>query len=136
MRLQNDSPLRELLEREWTTFFDESRCELREYAREKITEVQRENRNSFYKRRKTARNYAIGDLVAIKRTQQGPGAKLSGKYFGPYRVTRALRNDRYLVERVGDHDGPRETSTAAEYMKIWVHDFESDQSDEENAECI
>ncbi|CAK9809151.1 Pro-Pol polyprotein [Anthophora quadrimaculata] len=63
MRLQDDLPLKELLEREWTASFDE-------------------------------------------------------------------------IKKVGDHDGPKESSTSAEYMKVWIHDSDSDQSDEENAQDI
>jgi len=38
--------------------------------------------------------------VAIRRTQQGPGLKLAHKYFG---VIKALRNDRYILRKVGEH---------------------------------
>ena len=56
--------------------------------------------------------YKTGDLVAIERTQGGPGLKLHSKFLGPYRVVKVLQNDRYIV-----HEGPRTISTAADHMK-------------------
>jgi len=63
--------------------------------------------------------------VAIRRTQQGPGLKLAHKYLGPYEVTKALRNDRYILRKVGEHEGPYQTSSAADFMKPWI-DEDSD----------
>jgi len=37
--------------------------------------------------RKEPTKYKLGDLVAIKRTQQGPGLKLRSKFIGPYKIT-------------------------------------------------
>lgn len=62
--------------------------------------------------------------MAIKRMQGGPGLKLAAKYFGPYRIRRVLRNDRYIVQKIGEGEGPGETSTAAEYMKPWTNPLE------------
>ncbi|KAK1120273.1 hypothetical protein K0M31_012634 [Melipona bicolor] len=39
-----------------------------------------------------------------------------------------MRNDRYLVEKVGEHEGPLQTSTASDFMKFWIPDI-SDVSD-------
>lgn len=61
---------------------------------------------------------------------------LKSKYFGPYRITKALRNNRYIVKKVGKHEGPYETSTAAEYIKRWVDDIDELSTDEENIENI
>ena len=52
--------------------------------------VQQENRRNYNKNRKEAPYYREGDLVAIKRTQVGPGLKLAPKYLGPYQVTRQI----------------------------------------------
>jgi len=62
-----------------------------------ISKIQRENKRTFDKRRRKATPYREGDLVAIKRTQQGPGLKVTHKYLGPYEIIRILRNQRYLV---------------------------------------
>lgn len=119
MRLKDDWNLKELLEKEWTTQFEEDREELREKAREKIQKTQEENRRGFNKHRKPANVYEEGDLVAIQRTQLGPGLKLKGKFLGPYRITKLLRGDRYVVEKVSEHEGPQHTSTAADHIKPW-----------------
>ena len=57
--------------------------------------------------------------MAIQRTQKGPGLKLHPELFGPYTIISVLRNDRFLVERVGDHEAPFRTSTSADHMKKW-----------------
>ena len=94
----------ELLEYEWKDLFQQSRNELRAAARQSILKVQRENRKTFNKKRIKERRYREGDLVAIKRTQQGPGLKFATKYLGPYEITSVLRNDRYLVTKIGEHE--------------------------------
>jgi len=131
-RLRDDSDIRELIENEWVTVFGEARDEIRIQAKENIKKIQEENQRSYNKRRKIAKTYCTGDLVAIRRTQQGPGLKFASKYFGPYEVTRVLRNDRYMVRKVGEHEGPMETTTSVDYMKFWIQDEESDGSDAEN----
>ncbi|KAI4476537.1 hypothetical protein M0804_013516 [Polistes exclamans] len=56
--------------------------------------------------------------------QQGPGLKLANKFLGPYTIIKQMRNNRYLVRRVGEHEGPLQTSTAADYMKPWISEEE------------
>lgn len=71
----------------------------------------------------------------MQRTQIRPGLKLAGTFLGPYEITRVLRNDRYLVAKIGEHEGPRQTSTSADYMKPWIEDSdESEKEDEVEAE--
>jgi hypothetical protein len=43
---------------------------------------------------------------------------LANKYLGPYEIVKVLCNNRYVVRKVGDHEGPWETSTAADYVKL------------------
>ncbi|GFW81273.1 hypothetical protein TNCV_376211 [Trichonephila clavipes] len=68
-------------------------------------------------RRKKASLYKEGDLVAIQRTQFGAGRKLRPKFLGPYKVTKVNPQDRYEVEKVGQHEGPNSTTTSADLMK-------------------
>jgi hypothetical protein len=82
-------------------------------------EIRKKNRRGYNRKRKKASTYREKDLVAIKRTQQGPGLKLANKYLGPYEI-KVLRNNRYVVRKVGDHEGLWETSTAADYIKPWA----------------
>ncbi|KMQ88338.1 hypothetical protein RF55_12197 [Lasius niger] len=129
--MKDDTSIRELVEKELISIFEENCDEIRSRAKENIRQVQQENRQGFNKRRKPATSYTIDDLVAIKRTQAGPGLKLAPKYLGPYRIIKMLRNDRYVVQKIGEHEGPYETSTAAEYIKRWVDDIDELTTDEE-----
>jgi len=134
-RMRENLQIIELLQTEWIDNFQDDRNELRKQAKECIAKIQRENRKTSAKRRKAARKYNENDLVAIKRTQLGPGLKLANKYLGPYNIVKALRNDRYVVQRIGEHEGPLKTSTSADHMKPWT-DFSSDDSeDEDEDEC-
>lgn len=132
MRLKDNLDIRKLIEDGWINIFREGRDELRECARDNIQKIQTESKKNFDKRRIEARRYKEGDLVAIKRTQTGPGMKFASKFLGPYVVIRLKRNDRYVVSKVGEHEGPRETSIAAEYMKPWVSDETGMFTDEDN----
>lgn len=38
---------------------------------------------------------------------------------GPYKVKTELRNDRYIVEKLGECEGPNRTSTSVDHMKLW-----------------
>jgi len=118
VRVWDDPQIRELLEMEWVDDFQNDRNDLWEQARECIAKIQRENWLTFRKKRKPATKYRENDLVAIKRTQLGLGLKLANKYLGPYTVTRVVHNDRYLVQKVGEHKGPIKKSTYADHMKL------------------
>jgi len=130
-RLKDNPEIRELIEKECIESYQSERDKLREKAKENIVKIQRENKRSFNKKRVAAVKYKEGDLVAVKRTQ--PGTKFANKYLGPYRVVQVLRNNRYVVQREGEHEGPYKTSTAADYMKPWIRD-EFDCKSEENSE--
>lgn len=131
VRRRSDSQIRELLEKEWIEDFQSGRDDLRRNAKECITKVQHENRMTFNKKRKPATKYAENDLVVIKRTQLGPGLKLANKYLGSYSIIQVLRNNRYIVQKVGDHEGPSKTSISVDYMKPWI-DYMSDNSEDES----
>lgn len=129
MRLKDDPEITEIIEQENSFYYTEKREEMRERAREAIAKIQRENKSAYNRKRKEASGYKEGDLVAIQRTQGGPGLKLRSKFLGPYKVTRVMRNDRYLVQKVGEHEGPKATSTAADHMKMWTTMTETEPSD-------
>ena len=92
---------------------------LRTDAKQNILKIQRENRRHYNLRRKTPHKYKVGDLVAIKRTQFGPGLKFRSKFLGPYKITKIKANDTYDVEKTAITDGPMITSTCAEFLKPW-----------------
>lgn len=96
-RLKDFPDIREWLEKEWIESFQNKRDELRAQASENIAKIQRENKHTYNKKRRKVSSYREGDLVAIKRTQQGPRLKVAHKYLGPYEIIRILRNQRFVV---------------------------------------
>lgn len=135
MKTQDDIKMRDILEKEMIRDFEDDRQQLRDEAKKQIEEVQQENRKQYNLRRRQPRKYQINDLVAIKRTQLGPGLKLRSNYLGPYRIVKIKSNDTYDVMKEGDQEGPMKTSTCAEYLKGWVKfddDFAPSGTDEES----
>lgn len=124
--------LNKIINEELVNDFVNTRLKLREEAKKQILKVQSENKKYFDKERKAAIVYALGDLVAIQRTQFGTGLKVCQKYLGPYEVTKVKRLNRYDVKKIGYGDGPAVTSTAADMMKPWVSvaDDESSEADD------
>lgn len=53
--------------------------------------------------------------------------EISTKYLGPYKIVSAMGKDRYKVSRIGEHAGPRITTTSVDNMKRWLSS-ESDTS--------
>lgn len=137
MKNKEDVLIQELINQEIVTEFCENRECIRQESKQQILKVQEENKHRYNLRRKKAKNYKEGDLVAIKRTQFGPGLKVSQKYLGPYEVVKAKGNERYDVVKVGHHDGPMRTSTCSEYLKPWIDYTSESESDSESgmAEC-
>jgi len=54
IRLKADPQIREMIENECIRMFEEERDSVRQEAKEKISEIQRENARSFNKKRKKA----------------------------------------------------------------------------------
>lgn len=67
-RLRDNCEIRELLEKEWVSEFQEDRDEIRDRAKESIARIQKENKRGFDKKRKEATRYRENDVVAIRRT--------------------------------------------------------------------
>lgn len=112
----------QLLENELIQRFDEERQHLRNDAKAQIQMAQSNYKKNFDKKRKDYNTYQFGDLVAVKRTQFVAGKKLAQEYVGPYKVVKVKRNGRYDVEKVANVEGPKKTSTSADYMKPWRDD--------------
>ncbi|GFT16772.1 retrovirus-related Pol polyprotein from transposon 17.6 [Trichonephila clavipes] len=119
MRTKQDLEILKLLEEEIVKIFTENREKIREEAKRNILKMQEENCRNFNKKRKKAYQYEIGDIVAIQRKQFRTGLKLRPKFFGPYEVVKVKPKDRYDVRKIGLHEGPNTTSTAADHMKMW-----------------
>ena len=119
MRNKEDLKIKELLEEEYINSRNQERNEMRDEAKKNIMKMQEENRKYYDRKRKKPQVFKIGELVAIQRTQFGAGLKLCPKYFGPYKVIALRNNHRYEVEKVGQHEGPNNTTTAIDFMKPW-----------------
>uniref|UniRef100_A0A034UZP1 Uncharacterized protein n=1 Tax=Bactrocera dorsalis TaxID=27457 RepID=A0A034UZP1_BACDO len=119
MPTANDKNIKQLIEEEIRSQLQEGRDKIRQHAKEQILKIQAENKKTYNLRRKEANQYAINDLVAVKRTQFGGGLKLKPKYLGPYQITKVKANNTYDVKKVGVTEGPNRTTTCAEFMKPW-----------------
>nr|XP_012218147.1 PREDICTED: uncharacterized protein LOC105669667 [Linepithema humile] len=117
MKLREDSLIKDIIATEEVASHQQEREKSRELARQAIAKIQEENKRTYNKKKKVPPQYRENDLVTIKRTQGGPGLKFAAKYLGPYRVKKTLCNERYIVEKIGEVEGPRITSTAADHMK-------------------
>jgi len=75
---------------------------IREKATQSIEKLQEYNKLRTDLKRKIAKEYQTDDLVMIKNfdSHVGVSKKLIPKFKGPYRVTKVLRNDRYVLEDV------------------------------------
>ncbi|KAJ0170870.1 hypothetical protein K1T71_003850 [Dendrolimus kikuchii] len=127
MRDKNDDILK-LIQEENLEKFEDQRLELREKAKQNIQKIQEENRKVYNKKRTQAIQYEIGDLVAIKRTQFVQGYKLNPKYLGPYKIIEKKKNDRYVVRKIGNGEGPMNTTSSADLMKPWSNGDEDEVS--------
>ena len=121
MRRKEYPDLKDIIEDDVVSELIEKRTSERLEAKRNILKLQDESRKSLDKKRIPERNYKIGDLVLIKRTQYGVGLKLNAKILGPYKVKKLLKHGRYEVEKVDESEGPNKTTTVAEYMKPWRH---------------
>ena len=119
MLTKDDILIKQLIDEEMVNGYNQKRQDLRENAKQSILKLQEENRRGYNLRRKPAVKYKVGSLVAVKRTQLGGGLKLKAKYLGPYQVLKCKYNDTYDVVKAGVFEGPRHTTTCAEYMKPW-----------------
>ncbi|GFU30326.1 retrovirus-related Pol polyprotein from transposon 297 [Trichonephila clavipes] len=102
---KTDLRIQQLIDEQLQLEFNENRELLRKAAKTQIIKVQNENKKSYNLRRKSPYLYSVKDLVAIKKTQQGPGQKLCNKFIGPYKITQVKPNDTYNVEKCGNFDG-------------------------------
>lgn len=119
MRQKEDLKLLSIIEEEMENVFIAEREELRANAKRNIERCQGQQRQYYNRKCKSSKQYQVGNLVAIDRTQFGPGLKLKGKFLGPYSVVARIGNDRYQVRKVGAGEGPKDTTSSADHMKPW-----------------
>ena len=116
----------EIIEKEYIEMFEKNRNDLRLTAMENLKKIQEENRKNFNSGRKEPITYKKDDVVAIRRTQHIQ-EKLKTNFLGPYKVVYQGKNNRYGVEKVGQHEGPNKTTTAADCMKNWSEELLRDE---------
>ena len=91
--------------------------EIRKKAFEKQNLVQEYNKRYVDKRRLPATKYSVNDYVMVKNfdSTAGVSRKLIPKFKGPYRICRALRNDRYVLEDIENFQHARNP-----YKGVWA----------------
>lgn len=91
--------------------------EIRHEADKQIKKVQEYNKNAVDTKRSTPHKYKKEDLVMIKNfdSHTGISKKLIPKFKGPYRITKILQNDRYVLEDVENFQQSR-----LPYKGIWA----------------
>lgn len=127
MNRAEDRNLTEIIKRELVANFIETREELHNDAKQQMKKVQNVNIQSFNKERKVARKYNIGEMGAIEKTKFETGAKLLPKFIGPYIIKSIIGIDRFAVEKLGNHIGPKTTTCSADHMKPWSTDAVPDE---------
>ncbi|XP_068148297.1 uncharacterized protein [Drosophila tropicalis] len=128
-----------LINEEFINNFNAEQESLRDKAKKNILEAQMTYKRNFDKGRKQDHGYLLGDLVAIKRTQFVAGRMLASCFLGPYEVTKIKRNGRYDVRKAAQVEGPNQTSTSSDNMKLWRYvadndDPESSGTDDDDQE--
>lgn len=101
--------------------------DIRQEVKDRTDNEQVKQKEYYDKGRKPARIYAEGELVKITKTcfnNDGQSKKLLPSYVGPYRVTKVLGSDRYIVAPVpglSSTRSKRPTTVAADRMTPWIH---------------
>jgi transposase InsO family protein len=96
---------------------------LRDRIKDHITEDQRKQKPRYDKKRREATVFGKGELVLVLITSEkctGTSRKLLPKFRGPFRVVRALYNDRYEVEDLREGRHKARTVVAVDKMKKWI----------------
>lgn len=91
MRNPEDLHISEVLNEELINDFAENRSVCRQQAKDNIAKIQAENAKQYNKKRKEARLYTVGELVAIERTQNEKGLK--------FRTIKSQRSNEIIVTR-------------------------------------
>ncbi|KAK9727531.1 hypothetical protein QE152_g19101 [Popillia japonica] len=84
--------LKAVIEKEYANLFMEEREELHKMAKQQMAIVQKKNIATFNKKRQTAAEYKVGDLVAIRRIQFHNLLKLL-PFLRPYNVAKSIGPD-------------------------------------------
>lgn len=106
---------------------DDDLPDIRDEVKARIDREQAKQKERYDRNRKHARTYSEGELVKITKTNfsnDGQSKKLIPSFVGPYRVSKVLGMDRYVVAPIPglvDTESRRPTTVAADRMKPWIH---------------
>lgn len=110
----------------------------RKTASFKTKKSQEKAKERFDKKRKAPKTYEEGELVLVKKARFGEGSKkLLDHYKGPFKITKKLPNDRYVLEEIeGSHRSqraPYKNIEAVDKLKKWipVDEISSSSNEEE-----
>lgn len=115
--------------------------EVRTEAGRRIAQQQEKDKARFDSKRKSDHVYKENDLVSVRREvpSDGSSKKLASKFQGPYRISKVLPNDRFLIEDTPltrKHGHRRyENVVAIDKLKPWLvfnRDFETTESESDD----
>lgn len=130
INMHENVDIRRLIQGEWTTTFQEERGGIRTRVRKMFDEILFQNRKSYDKKWKEATRHSQGDIAAIERKLE-----LYQMFLVHYRVTREERNDRYVVQKIGEFEGLRTISTSVDNLKSLFNDWNGSLSEHSDSEC-
>lgn len=99
--------------------------QMREEVESKVKERQIQQKKTFDKKRKRPKHYEPKDLALVLRSKVGEGSKkLLPNYRGPFRITKKLPNDRYVVSELEgsyrSQRAPFKSVEAVDHLKPWT----------------
>lgn len=117
--------------------------ELRQSSGNLIKAQQEKDKIRFNKKRKPSHVFSEGDLVRVEREishNDGKSKKLVAKFQGPYRITKILPNDRFVVKDTPltrKNNRGYEAVVAGDKLRPWLNfDTNFESSSDENDESI
>jgi len=114
MRCRPDSDVLQLIEKEMLDNFYDERKKMRQEAKDNIQQAHKKYKEQFDTKRKCEYGYK----VAIRRTQFVAGRNMASEFLGPYEITEVKRGERFNVRKAADVEGPKNTSTSNDNMKL------------------
>lgn len=95
---------------------------LRAQVAQNIYAKQQKAKINYDEKRKTPHQFNVNDLVMVRKTDFGSGSgpkKLMPKFKGPFKITKVLDNDRYIVQDFRS-SRPSISIVAIDSLKPWI----------------
>lgn len=112
--------------------------DMRQKTKRKLDQVSEQMKRSFDKKRKKSVGYYVGDLVlwaGATTDEKEVSKKLKVRYGGPYKITKALGNDRYEIVPLKGIKGYKKFKTvvAAESLRKYTNKLEISSDSDVNS---